>query len=405
MLAQLSWKNVWRNKVRTLVLVSSIALGIWAGTFILSFSWGMSSQYVNIAIKGQISHLQIHNPKYKKDKNVKYYIPQSQEIIPEIKALSNVVAVSGRMIVNGMISSTASGVGVNITGIDPVDENEVTGMGTNLFEGDYFKSSKRNQIIIGEKLSHKLKVKINNKIVLTFQDATGTITAGAFRITGIFKTRNSTFDETNVFVKSTELNALVGLPAQSTHEIAILLNNNKNLNAVHGKLSKLFPALLIEDWQEIAPELRFVIDSFDQTMYLFIGIILLALAFGIVNTMLMSVLERVRELGILMAIGMNKFKVFFMIMLETFYITLIGGPLGILMAYFTIHYFGNAGINLSAFSKGLESYGMDPIVYPVLALDQYMRILLMVFIAAILAAIYPSVKALKLKPVKAIRKI
>lgn len=405
MLQMIAWKNVWRNKMRSLVLISSIALGICAGTFILAFSFGMSSQYVNIAIKQQISHLQLHVPGFKKDKNVNSIISNSSTIVAEIDKLAGMHAATARSVALGMVSSPSNGAGASILGVNPTDENAVTGMSENIIEGQYLDYNKSNGIIIGEKLAHKLKVKQNNKVVLTFQDASGNITAGAFRIAGIFKTSNSSFDETNVFVNATDLNRLLTLPADASHEIAVLLNDNKVLASVQQQLQHDYPNLLVENWKEIAPELSFVIDSFGQTMYLFITIILLALTFGIVNTMLMAVLERVRELGMLMAIGMNKTRVFLMIMLETLYLSLIGGPLGVLLAYLLIQYFNGAGIDLSSFAQGLSSFGMDTIVRPMLQTSQYMEILTMVLIANILASIYPSVIAIRLKPVEAIRKL
>jgi len=385
--------------------MTSIVLGIWAGTFIMSFSWGMTSQYVNLAIKQEISHIQLHQPDYKKDKNIKFVIPKAESLLSEIKKIKEVKAVSARTLVNGMASSATTGIGVNIEGIDPVSENTVTGMKENVIDGDYFETIKHNPVIIGQKLADKLKVKVHSKVVLTFQDESGDITAGAFRIAGIYKTRNSTFDELNVFTRKEDLNQLLGVQDGDAHEIAVLLHNNKDLPAVMKKLTAAFPQLKVESWEEIAPDLKFVIGSFEQTMYLFITIILLALAFGIVNIMLMAVLERVRELGMLMAIGMSKPRIFFMIMLETFYLSLISGPLGLLLAYGTIQYFGKHGIDLSAFSQGLSSYGMDSIVRTALPAGLYAEILLMVFITSILAAIYPSIKAIKLRPVEAIRKI
>ena len=404
MLNLIAWRNIWRNKVRSLVVMTSIGLGIWAGIFMMAFSWGMSEQYVNTAIEGQISHLQIHTPEYKANKEVDEAIPDAASLLKEINAMPEVHMAAGRAIVNGMASSPVTGTGVSIKGVDPQNEDSLTHLSHDLIDGDYFRSIRQNPVLIGEKLAEKLDVKVRNKIVLTFQSADGNITAGAFRITGIFKTRNSSFDETNVFVNQYDLSRLLGLP-EATHEIAILLNDNDQLTEIQSQLENKFPGLLIENWREIAPELGVVIDSFSQYMYLFIAIILLALMFGIINTMLMAVLERVHELGMLMAIGMNKTKVFFMIMLETAYLSLVGGPLGILLAYGTVYYFGEKGINLSMFSVGLEAYGMDPMVYPSLESNYYLDIMVMVIIAAILAAIYPSFKALKLKPATAIRKI
>lgn len=405
MLTRIAWRNIWRNRVRSLILLSSIALGVWAGIFMLSFSWGMSIQYVQMAIKGQISHIQLHHPEFKEEKKIDFAIPQASAIVDRIEAMEGVQAACGRTITSGMISSPVAGAPANISGVNPEQELAVTMMNDNIIEGDYFSTDRKNQILISEKLANKLKVKLNHKIVLTLQDVDGNITAGAFRITGIYKTRNSTTDELNVFVKSSDLSPLLGLNEGELHEIAVLLKEHVELAPVYNQLKSDFPTLRVEDWRILAPELRLIVDSFKQNMYVFMSIILLALTFGIINTMLMAVLERVHELGVLMAIGMNKLSVFLMIMLETLYLAVIGGACGLILSYITIHLLGKTGIDLSAFSRGLESYGMDTLVYPALQNNQYLEIFIMIFVAAILSAVYPAYKALKLNPVQAIRKI
>ncbi len=405
MLARIAWRNIWRNRVRSLILLSSITLGVWAGIFMLSFSWGMSIQYVNMAIKGQISHIQLHHPEFKAEKKIDFAIPQASVVVDRIIEMEGVQAASGRTITSGMISSPVAGAPASILGVNPEQELAVTMMNDNVVEGDYFPAGRKNQILISEKLANKLKVKLNHKIVLTLQDVDGNITAGAFRITGIYKTRNSTTDELNVFVKSSDLSPLLGLNEGELHEIAVLLKEHVELAPVYYQLKSDFPTLLVEDWRTLAPELRLVVDSFKQNMYIFMSIILLALTFGIINTMLMAVLERVHELGVLMAIGMNKLSVFLMIMLETVYLAVIGGICGLILSYFTIQLLGKTGIDLSAFSRGLESYGMNTLVYPALQNNQYLEIFIMIFVAALLSAIYPAYKALKLNPVQAIRKI
>ena len=405
MLTRIAWRNIWRNRVRSLILLSSIALGVWAGIFMLSFSWGMSIQYVEMAIKGQISHIQLHHPEFKEEKKIDFAIPHASSLVEHINAIEGVQAACGRTITSGMISSPVAGAPANVFGILPDQEMAVTMMNDYVVEGDYFTPERKNQILVSEKLANKLKVKLNHKIVLTLQDVDGNITAGAFRITGIYKTRNSTTDELNVFVKSSDLSPLLGLNIGELHEIAVLLKEHVALSQVYNQLKSDYPTLLVEDWRTLAPELRLVVDSFKQNMFIFMSIILLALTFGIINTMLMAVLERVHELGVLMAIGMNKLSVFVMIMLETLYLAVIGGVCGLILSYITIHLLGKTGIDLSAFSRGLESYGMDTLIYPALQNKQYLEIFIMIFIAAILSAIYPAYKALKLNPVQAIRKI
>lgn len=404
MLARVAWKNIWRNRTRSIVLLLSIVLGIWGGTFITGFMMGMMEQYVNIVVEGQLSHIQVHNPGYKKDKDIHFKIDNPDKLVNNISAIPGVKAVSARMIVNGMATSPVTGTGVSINGISPANEDSVTHLSSHITEGTFFTETKHNLVLIGEKLAKKLNVKVGNKIVLTFEDATNNITAGAFRVTGIFKSENATFDAANVFVRSSDLGPLLGQTGKA-HEIAILLESNKQLTSIQKQVKTLCPGLLVENWQQLEPDLTILVTTMDQKTYIIIVIILLALMFGITNTMLMAVLERTRELGILMAIGMNRIRVFFMIMLETIFLALIGGPLGDLLAYLTIHYTGIHGINLSMFAKGLSAWGFASIVHPTLDTGQYMNILYMVIATAIIAAIYPSVKALKLKPVDAIRKI
>lgn len=195
------------------------------------------------------------------------------------------------------------------------------------------------------------------------------------------------------------------LDSLSYHEMAILLNDGNDQNAMKVELKNKFPGLFVQDWMDLSPELDLMINSFNLYMYIFIGIILLALCFGIINTMLMAVLERVREFGMLMAIGMNKPRLFFMILLETVLLSLAGSPIGFFFSYLSINYFGVHGIDLSMFSEGLSSYGYSTLIHPELSVSYYFQIYAMTFIAALLASLIPAFKALRLKPIEAIRKI
>ena len=404
MISLISWRNVWRNKVRSFVVIISIALGLWAGIFIMAFSWGLYEKHIDKAIHSQISHIQLHNKNFSEEQSIEYFISDIDEKTKKIKEVNNVKGVTARTIVSGMASSTNAGINVQINGIEPDEENEVTELKRRVIEGAYFEGIKRNPVLIGQKLAEKLKINLRNKIVLTFQNTDNEIMAGAFRVVGVYKSSNSSFDARNIYVRRTDVNRLLNFDNKA-HEIAVLLENNNSLEQAKIDIAKQFPDLLTQTWRELSPELRMMVDSFGQYMYIFITIILLALAFGIINTMLMAVLERTRELGMLMAIGMNKRKLFLMILLETIYLALIGGPFGVFIAWLSIQYLGNVGIDLSIVSKGLEAYGFDTIIYPDLDYQSYFKIAGMAVGTSILAAIYPARKALSLNPSEAIRKI
>ena len=405
MLFQIAWKNIWRNKTRSLLVMGSVAMGLWVGAFMMGYAFGMIDQRLQDAVKNEISHFQSHHPEFERDNEVKYFLSEGPGMLKEIQHDERVKAATGRVVINGMVSSANSSTGGKFIGILPESEDAVTGLKGKLTEGNYFDDNSRNKVIIGEKLAEKLKVKLRSKIVLTFQDSTGNILAGAFRIIGLYKTYNSTYDETNIFVRASDISGLVNIPGQY-HEIAALIHEPEILDTMVNELNLKYPEAKTEDWKEIAPEISLMIESFDQYMVIFLIIILLALSFGIINTMLMAVLERVREIGMLMAIGMNKIKLFIMISLETISLVIVATPVGMLLGYFTVEYLGHTGMDVSAvYDEGYAAYGFQSYIYPKLEDVYYIRITIMVIVTALLASIYPAITAIRLDPLKAIRKI
>lgn len=401
----MAWRNIWRNKTRSGLVMLSIIIGLWAGLFTMAFVKGLFKQQLSDTILNYISNIQLHHPEFSEEQDPKKFIDVNPQVLNELSSNKKILAICPRIVTQVMMASPVNAIGVNALGIKPVMEDSVTGLFKKIIIGTILDSNNKNGILIGEKVLSKLKVKLKSKVVLSFQDVNGDITSAAYRVAGVFKSSNSSFDESNVYVLSDHLQSLIGLPKNAYHEVAVLLKYASEQAQVKTELKSKYPHILVQDWMDISPELNLMINSFDLYMYIFIGIILLALSFGIINTMLMSVLERVREFGMLMAIGMSKPRLFFMIILETLFLTLAGSPLGFAISYFTIYYFNIKGINLSMFAEGLAGYGYATIVYPTLAFSFYPGIYLMTFFAALLASLYPAAKALKLKPVEAIRKI
>lgn len=404
MLFKIAWRNIWRNKMRSTVVIASVAIGLFAGMFLMAFFLGLVKQEIDSAVEIQFSHIQIHNSQFPEDKDPNDTIAQAETIVEKLKKDADVKAVSGRTITGGMISSSSTATGVEIHGIVPADEKNISSIAQDIVEGVYFDEGKKNEILIGKKLAEKLDVKLHNKIVLTFQSKSGELTAGSFRIAGIFRSRNSVFDASTVFTKLDDLAELLGT-GHGLHEIAVILKASEMADSVAGKFKKQHPLLLVQTWKELSPEIALVTDIFDQIMYIIIGIILLALMFGIINTMLMAVLERQREFGMLTAIGMNKKRVFVMVLLESVMLTCAGIPAGILLTIISVKYLASHGIDLSSFSKALSQFGFSNIVYPELQTKMFLPIILMTTFTAILSAIYPAIKALQFKPAVAIHKI
>lgn len=290
-------------------------------------------------------------------------------------------------------------------GIHPAQEAALTRLQAKVDSGQYFEAGKKNQVLIGQALAEKMQVKPGSRIVLTFTDAEKNIVSGSFKVAGLYNTTSSQLEKMQVFVHQSELLQLLSAQTNKRHEFALLLKNPENLPATKAKLQNQFPGLLVQSWQDLSPELAYADELMTVMLYVIIGIILLALSFGIINTMLMAVLERRKELGMLMGVGMSKSRVFLMILFETLMLSFCGGPLGVLLGYITIAITQARGLELNAFSDGLESFGISATVYPSLIPSFYWGTGLLVVLMAVLSSLYPARRALKLNPVEAIRTI
>ncbi len=403
MLFSISWRNVWRNKLRSGVIITAIALGICAGVFSSAFYKGMADQRIDKVINTELSHIQIHQFDFRQANDINKFIPNAKDIARDISSMDEVLGASYRIIIFSMISSAETAAGVKIAGIDPEVEKTVSNLHSKLIEGNYFEEKRRNPLLIARKLAEKLKIKLGSKAVITVQDIDNNITAGAFRVVGIFDTQNNAFDESNIFVRHKDLSRLMNLPNSSGHEIAILAENNESVNNLQQLLKNNNKDLEILSWIELSPEMSYLNEVMDLFMYIFIIIILFALLFGIINTMLMVVLERVKELGMLMAIGMNKLKVFKMIVIETIMLSLTGGVFGIILGVLVSKYFETHKIDLSMWGDTYSDLGYDPFVYTSLHPSLLINVTIMVIFTGILASLYPAYKALQNDPADALR--
>ena len=248
-----------------------------------------------------------------------------------------------------------------------------------------------------------LDYRIRSRIQITFTDPEGNPVQGTFRVCGIYRTTNTGYDQMSVFVNSDELAALCGTGNPMIHEIAVMLRNIEDADNVRQKLSSLPPGNIVSTWKDLAPDAAYMNDFMIMYYFIIIGIIMFALAFGIINTMMMAILERTKELGMLMAIGMNRRKIFTMIMLETTFLTGVGAVAGMISGWGIVSMLGKTGIHFSGWGEGFEAIGFAAVVYPYITTGFFIFVIIMVIATAILSSIWPARKALKLNPVETLR--
>lgn len=385
-------------------MIVAIALGLIAGVFTMAFMQGTVDARIESATKSELAHLQIHAPHFSENNESSFYISNATELVNNIENLDSVKAASSRLIAEPFITAAHGTGGGKLVGIDIEKEKNVTDIWEHLIDGTYLeKTSRMPPVLIGDKLAKKLKLKVGSKINVQMVDLEGDLSAKGYRVCGIFKTTNNTFDETNLFVRSKDLQTQLGIEENTAHEIAILVDKGDEAPLIKSSIQNIAGENVVETWKELSPEMSLLTDAMDQYMYIFILIILLGLCFGIINTMLMAVLERVKEIGMLMAVGMNKRKIFRMIILESVLLTLTGGFFGILFGSGITKFFETTPIDMSMFSEGLGEFGFATQVYTSLQTETLVTISILVVITGLLSAIYPARKALKLNPAEATR--
>ena len=474
MIWKTAWKNVWRKKTRSLIIITSVVIGVLAGVFTIALMNGMIIQRVDSALNTEISHIQITHKKFRDNNDINLRITNTDSVISAIKNITGVNSIAKRTILSGMINSTDKNSGVQIVGIDPEDELKVFNLNEFLIEGtgSYFDTTDymRNRVFIGEALAKDLNIinytlkdgfkdeliqkevpeiiasqlepllnkrfkneKLFNKaiskiigesdaleygsairsvskdfrdrarLVLTFLDDNNIQTGASFRIAGLYNLTNNMFERSQVFVLNSDIRQLAGIPENEYHQLIVKLNDTDSTNIVLSDIKSKIPGLEAKSWMEISPELALTTDLVKQFYAIFMIIILAALAFGILNTMLMVVLERVKELGMLTAIGMNKRRVFSMIMLESVFLSFTGGLIGMVLSKVIIDITAINGIDLSSYAESFEEMGYTSLIYPQIDNEFFIIVGIMIILTGILSAIYPAYKALKLNPAEAIR--
>ncbi len=473
MITEIAWKNIWRNKTRSLIVIAAVAIGVFAGIFTMAAINSSVVQRIDAAVNEELSHIQINNKDFRSSGDIQNVITDFGRIKAVVDSTPGVKSVAGRIIIRGIASTSAKSTGVEITGIDSEKEADIFTLPRKLIPGtgSWFGSeTKFNSAIIGEKLAKELNIiryilsdeslttleangvpetvisKIVNlkdvrftsekkfsktfeallssseskkyglrikeaawsyregsKIILSFLDVNNIQTGAAFRVSGIYRTNNDMFEVLSVFVPIEELRKLTGLKEDTFHRMIVRLDNNELTDEVTPVIRKALPGFEVLNWKEIQPDLAMLSDMMQQIYGVFMAIILAALAFGIVNTMLMSVLERTRELGMLAAIGMNRRKTFMMIMLESVFLSLAGGVAGMGLGAAVIAATAKNGINLVKYSEGMEAFGYSAHLFPTIDTQFFFITASLIVLTGILSSIYPARKALKLNPVEALR--
>ncbi|MBN1447025.1 MAG: ABC transporter permease [Bacteroidetes bacterium] len=402
MLLTIAWRNIWRNRRRSMIVLLSIVVGVAAMMFNDGLSVGMIRQMLENSIGSHVSHIQIHANGFNDNKVIQKNITDTHLVERMLDENGNIAHWSRRVVTYGLLSSALNSSGGLIVGVEPDREPEVTSIRRSIIEGTYLTGAS-HEVVIGRKLAEKLQVGVGDKVVGMASALSGDVGSDLFRVVGIYETVSSDFDKTHMFTTLTNAQSMLEL-GDAVLEYAIIVDDARQVEKVTEELRyHLGDAYEVLSYMDLLPLLVAQVDMYDQMMYIVYLIIALAMIFGIVNTMLMSVFERIQEFGVLMAIGMKNSLVFWMVMLEAVILGAIGTVVGLAIGILLILLFGSVGIDFSIFAESLTSFGVGAIIYPRLTINTVVSVSIIIPLTMILGALYPALRATRLQPVTAIR--
>jgi putative ABC transport system permease protein len=398
----LAWRNVWRNTRRTLITLSAVAFGLASMIVFFGASDGFHAQWVENTVRLSSGHIRIQQAGYQKRPDIKKVFSPGP-IVRLLEGMSGVKGISPRLEIRSLASTAENSSGVLLIGLDPDDHSGITNLRRSIVLGAYTLAPR--DILIGTTLGKKLGAGVGDKIVIMTQTVHASLGSQLFRVAGIFRSGSSDFDSNVVLVSLADAGAMTEAGGRVTG-IAVLARN-ADASAVLGQKLMAMPALRgfeVLDWSEQIPMLKQGIDIDNVSLYFIFAILLIVVAFGISNAVLMSVMERTREFGIMMSLGTKPGRLIAMILLETAIIAAVGVAIGIAFGIAVNGLLGIHGIDLSHWSQALEFFGTNnPVIYPETRTVIVLLSSVVVFATALASALYPAARAARLRPVEALR--
>ena len=399
----LAWRNLWRNHRRTLIMLAAITVGVWAMIFMTALLRGMVDDMLLNGIRALPGEAQIHHPDYRDDPSINNSIDAPDEDLlralqqPEIKAWTS------RVRVPAVISSERDTRGAVLLGIDPLTETEVSFDLDTIRQGRFLESVGDKGIVIGAKMADHLETSLGKRVVVMSQDPDNNIADRGFRIVGVYKAKLASLEETYIYAGRETVQRMLKL-GDRVSEIAVSGEDYRNVDpwfpSIERAAGEQLEAL---PWYRIDSYLSSMLSVMDGFVLVWIIIVFLALSFGLVNTLVMAVFERVREIGLMQALGMRPSMILYQILMESLLLLLIGLILGNVIAVATILPLQD-GIDISVVSEGMEMMGTSSTLYPALKTGDVIMANAIVIVLGLMTSILPAWRAASYNPIEALNK-
>jgi ABC-type lipoprotein release transport system permease subunit len=402
----LSFRNITRHPRRTGVILLAVLIGVWNMVVLGAIMRGMEKEMAENAVSNLTGSIQIHHPSYTDDPAIENSMDNRDEIDSVLKhRLPPGTGYAHRIKVNAVAANARHSSAVNLLGIDPAAEAKISFIGQAVTEGRYLEPGDTNTIIVGRALLKTFDTRIGNKLILMSQDRDNTIASMAFKITGVFQADMEATEKQVVFVPITSAAKMLKLEDRIS-ETAVRLDDLDLNGRLESRLADsisadLGPGYSVKTWRDLIPMMKAYLDMNDYFLYIWYLVVFTAMGFGVVNTTLMAVYERMREFGLMKALGMTPAAIVRGVLLESAVILALGVVLGNLLGYATVAVLGHTGIDLSALAAGAEMWGIPRILYPEIAVKDVVAAGVVVMVLGVGVSLYPALKAARVTPVEA----
>ncbi len=400
--ALLGWRNIWRHPRRSLLTFLAIVLGLIIFILTRAIQFGTYEKIIEKAVRTNTGYIQIHKEGYRENQGFDYALDSYDRVVEVLGEEPNVSLFAPRVNSEALIASDRGTTGTAVFGVDPEREFRITTLASRLKEGRLIEKS--GDIMIGEKMAKNLKVKMGDELILIGNGADGSLGADRFILSGIFATGVADFDRTVVLVGIDDADILFSMGGRIT-EMVILLDDFSLVDETALRLRNTLAGegMEVHSWKELLPEMvqMITLDNIGGLVMLwFFFIVVIAV---ILNTILISTLERLREFGIMMSLGLRPSRIFLLVLFEAAVLVTIGTIIGLLLSwgiggYLEAHPFG-MGEKISTI---MEEQGFSPLIYTKMTIGLLLSWGAAVFIASLLVALYPASRVARLSPLKAL---
>jgi ABC-type lipoprotein release transport system permease subunit len=406
LLMRLAWRNIWRQKRRTFITTAAMAAGL---AFCLAMVCLVDGSYVQMfddVVTRTVGHAQIHHPDYPKKRAVFETIPDAEVLLRELEACPEVQGATARVYGHALVGTERKVVGAMLLGIDPAREASMTELDRWVEKGRYLDPSAHGEMLLGYELAEKLRVAPGDELMAVTQAADGSTGNELYSVVGLVNTGDVMKDRSGAWMLAEDLQDLLVLPGQ-VHEISLLSAGRDAVPSLMAAAagSAESRGLLLRSWAELNPQMAQMLELADATMFIMLFIVFGVAALGILNTMLMSVFERTKELGVIKALGLRPLQLVRLVFWESAWLAgvalIIGLPLGLAMDAWLIWH----GLDLSGSMDGMSYMGTrwDPVMYGLFRIEPIVIAVVGLFVVSLLASVWPAMRAARLKPIEAMR--